>query len=117
VFISHVSKIKGIVPAGDDLKGVVKKILIGPREGWEGHVMRLFILDPGGYTPRHTHPWEHVNIILKGRGKLFVDGNEYPLEEGTIAVVPENSLHQYMAYEEGPLHLICIVPTYGDSDY
>ncbi len=117
MFIGHISEIDGMVLKGEDLKGVEKKLLIGPREGWEGHVMRLFILEPGGYTPRHSHPWEHVNIILKGSGKLFVDGEEYPLKEGSLAVVPENSLHQYMADENSPLHLICIVPKHGDSDY
>ncbi|BBB33372.1 conserved hypothetical protein [Thermotomaculum hydrothermale] len=117
MFVSHIDKIEGIKLKGDNLKDAVKKVLIGPKEGWEDHVMRLFSLKEGGYTPKHSHPWIHVNIILEGKGTLFLEGKEYEVERGSVALVPENALHQYRADRGEKLEFICIVPLKGESGY
>ncbi len=65
--------------AGDGIEGVVKRVLVSPEHGWDGWVMRLFDVEPGGHTPRHAHDWPHVNFVAGGRGVLFLDGEEHPL--------------------------------------
>ena len=72
--------------AGDGIEGVVKRVLVSPEQGWDGWVMRLFDVAPGGHTPRHAHPWPHINFVAGGSGVLFLDGEEYPLEAGSVRV-------------------------------
>lgn len=94
-------------------KNAFKKTLIGPQEGWEGWVMRLFTIKSEGHTPRHSHPWPHINYIVGGTGVLFLEGQEYPLSEGSIAYVPSGAEHQFTS--SGDLSFICIVPEEGDA--
>ena len=55
----------------DGIEGVVKRVLVSPADGWDGWVMRLFDVDPGGHTPRHAHDWPHINFVASGRGPAF----------------------------------------------
>jgi len=95
-------------------KNAVKKHLIGPAEGWKGWVMRMFILDAGGHSPLHTHPWPHINYVVSGRGTLSVDGKAMPVAEGSVAYVPAGKEHQYVSAPDESLVFICIVPEEGD---
>ena len=100
--------------AGDGIEGVVKRVLISPEEGWDGWVMRLFDVEPGGHTPRHSHPWPHINFVPSGRGTLFVGGEEQGLAPGSYAFVPGGVEHQFSAAPDESLSFICIVPSEGD---
>jgi quercetin dioxygenase-like cupin family protein len=100
--------------AGDGIEGVVKRVLVSPKQGWGGGVMRLFDVEPGGHTPRHAHDWPHINFVAGGRGVLFLDGEEHPLEPGSYAYVPSGHEHQFRAAPEAALSFICIVPEGGD---
>ena len=100
--------------AGDGIEGVVKRVLVSPEQGWDGWVMRLFDVEPGGHTPRHCHDWPHGNLVASGTGVLFLDGVEHPLEPGSYAYVPSNHDHQFRAGAESPLSFVCIVPESGD---
>ncbi len=70
--------------AGDGIEGVVKRVLVSPEQGWDGWVMRLFDVEPGGHTPKHSHDWPHINFVAGGAGVLFLDGEEHPLEAGSV---------------------------------
>ena len=63
---------------GDGIEGVVKRVLVSPEQGWDGWVMRLFDVEPGGHTPRHAHDWPHINFVASGAGTLLLDGAEHP---------------------------------------
>lgn len=97
----------------DSVKGASKKVTIGPKEGWDDHVMRVFKLEAGGNTPKHTHDWPHINYIISGKGTLFLNGKENPIETGSYACVPSNELHQFRNTGDEPLEFICIVPLKG----
>ncbi|OAT81437.1 cupin domain-containing protein [Desulfotomaculum copahuensis] len=94
---------------------VFKKSLVGPAQGWTGWVMRLFTINSGGSTPRHAHPWPHINYILGGRGVLYLEGKENPVEAGCYAYVPGNAEHQFINSGDGDFTFICIVPDEGDK--
>lgn len=100
--------------AGEGIEGVVKRVLVSPEEGWDGWVMRLFDVEPGGHTPKHTHDWPHINFVAAGRGMLLLDGDEKPLEAGSYAYVPAGHEHQFRAAADESLSFICIVPEAGD---
>ncbi|WP_368506505.1 cupin domain-containing protein [Caloramator sp. CAR-1] len=114
MIVSHIDDVKGIEINNDLVKNAVKKVLITPKEGWEGYVMRVFELSEGGFTPRHTHPWPHINYILEGEGILHVEGKDYEIKKGSFAYVPSNALHQFMNKGKETLKFICIVPEEGD---
>ncbi|MDO0823792.1 cupin domain-containing protein [Desulfosporosinus nitroreducens] len=115
MIVSHNREVLGTPIDNDQIKNAVKKVLISPAQGWEGYVMREFELGQGGYTPRHTHPWPHINYILEGTGSLYLDGQDYALEAGSFAFVPSNELHQFTNTGEGRFAFICIVPEEGDK--
>lgn len=115
MIVSHVRDVVGTRPSGPELNNVLRKMLISPKEGWDGHVMRLFELGEGGFTPKHTHDWPHINFIISGKGNLHLDGTNYEVEEGSFAYVPGGKIHQFSNTSAVPLAFICIVPEEGDK--
>jgi quercetin dioxygenase-like cupin family protein len=99
---------------GNGILDVTKAVPVGKNEGWDGHTMRVFRIAPGGHTPRHQHDWEHVNYIIAGKGKLFLDGKEYEVSEKDFAFVPPNALHQFQNPFDKDFEFICIVPNKGE---
>jgi len=83
-------------------------------ELWPDHVVRVFKLAPGGHTPSHFHDWEHVNYVVKGRGRLTIDGTAHELSEKDFAVVPPNAKHQFENPYDEEFEFICIVPERGE---
>ncbi|HHX49843.1 MAG TPA: cupin domain-containing protein [Clostridia bacterium] len=114
MIVSHLKEVAGQELKGDNLSQVVKKVLVSPKEGWDGWVMRLFELGEKGYTPRHKHPWPHINYVSEGKGVLHLEGVDHPITEGSFAFVPSDVLHQFQNTGEGKLSFICIVPEEGD---
>lgn len=96
-----------------DLKDVIMKVLVSPEQGWRDHVMRLFELGRGGYTPRHAHDWPHINYIVAGRGVLHMDGKDTQIAAGSYAFVPSGCRHQFKNAGEEIFRFICIVPKEG----
>lgn len=115
MIISNKNQVNGIQLQGEGIKDAFKKLLISPKDGWEGHALRVFELKSGGHTPKHEHPWFHVNYILKGKGILHLDGIDYEIEEGSFAYVPAGKTHQFINNSNGDLEFICIVPEEGEK--
>lgn len=91
------------------------KVLVSKEEGWDNHVMRVLELGKDGYSPKHEHPWPHINYMIEGKGELMIDGTVYPVEAGSYAYVPENTLHQFRNAGDKPFKFICIVPSEGHT--
>lgn len=89
------------------------KVLVGPDQGWDSHVMRAIELETGGYSPKHEHPWPHINYVIEGEGILSVGGEEKEIKKGSIAFVPPGQLHQFKNTGKEKLAFICIVPKEG----
>jgi quercetin dioxygenase-like cupin family protein len=100
--------------AGEGIVDVAKRVLVSPEDGWDGWVMRLFEVGPGGHTPRHAHEWPHINFVASGRGSLYLDGLTHALAPGSYAFVPGGREHQFVAADGEALSFVCIVPSEGD---
>lgn len=95
------------------VRNAAMKVLIGEKEGWSDHVMRIIELGPDGYSPRHSHPWPHINYMVEGNGTLYVEGREHEVKSGSYAFVPANAEHQFKNTGTGTFRFICIVPKEG----
>ncbi len=95
------------------VKDVAKANVIGGPQGWPNHTLRVFRLGPGGFTPHHQHDWEHVNYVIKGKGRLKIGDSTYELDEKDFAYVPPNVMHQFTNPYDAPFEFICIVPNVG----
>ena len=113
MIVANEKDVHAMVLESPEVKEAAMKVLISPKEGWEGYVMRVIELGKDGYSPKHTHDWPHINYILEGSGSLHINGKDTPLEAGSYAYVPAGSLHQYKNEGSGMLRFICIVPEEG----
>ena len=77
--------------------------------GAKNFAMRHFEMDPGGFSPLHSHPWEHEVFVLKGNG-LATNGEETSeFKEGTFIFVPSGETHQLRNTGQEVLKFICLV--------
>ena len=91
--------------------GAYKQIPLSGNDGAPVYSYRVFTVEPGGYTPYHQHPYEHMNYIIQGKGALVnEEGEEQPIKAGDFALVLPDEKHQYRNKGDQPLMLICGVP-------
>lgn len=95
----------------DAVKGVAGRVLIGKADGAPNFCMRMFEIAPGGFTPRHAHPWEHEMFYHSGRGEVFGGGKWNPVQPGSVVLVEPNEEHQIRNTGDAPLVLVCLVPS------
>ncbi|OGG02622.1 MAG: hypothetical protein A3F83_03290 [Candidatus Glassbacteria bacterium RIFCSPLOWO2_12_FULL_58_11] len=96
---------------GADARGAGIRWLIGDKDGAENFAMRMIEIDPGGYSPCHSHKSEHEVFVWRGKGELRLEGSNHPLLPGTAVFVPGEVLHQFVNVSESEkLEFICVVP-------
>lgn len=111
--IGNVKDLEKIIVTHESAKDASMKVLVGNNEGWEDHVMREVTVEVGGYTPKHEHPWPHINYFLEGQGELMIDGKVTKVEKGSYSYVSSNTLHQFRNKGNSVFKFICIVPKVG----
>jgi len=84
--------------------------LITKEMGAENFAMRLFEMEPGGYSPLHSHPWEHEVFILDGEGLVFGEGKEKRFRPGDVIFIPPNEKHQFKNNDEKTVKFLCLIP-------
>ena len=101
------------VEAKDAEEGASKlrvRWLITKDIGAENFAMRLFEMEPGGYSPFHSHPWEHEVFILEGEGIVVGEREERKFRAGNVIFVPPNEEHQFKNTGETTVKLLCLIP-------
>ncbi|MCX5831302.1 MAG: cupin domain-containing protein [Deltaproteobacteria bacterium] len=93
-------------------KDVLKQVPISKADGTPNVSLRVFTIMPGGYTPYHIHPFEHLNYIMDGEGAVIVEsGEERPVKKGDFVLVLPDEKHQYKnTSAQEPMVMICGVP-------
>jgi quercetin dioxygenase-like cupin family protein len=89
-----------------------KQVPLSREDGAPVYSYRVFTVDPGGYTPYHQHPYEHMNYIIEGEGVLVNEaGEQQLLKAGDFALVMPDEKHQYRnTSPDNPFKMICGVP-------
>ena len=91
----------------------VKMTMEGAKEdGTPSFSFRVFTIEPGGHTPYHAHPFEHLNYVIEGTGALVAEGGkEHPVSKGDFVLVLPDEKHQYRNRSaDKPFAIICAVP-------
>ena len=65
---------------------------------------------PAGYTPRHSHPYEHEVFVLEGDGVVLEGDAEHPFTAGDVIFVTPDEVHQFRNTGTRPLKFLCMVP-------
>jgi quercetin dioxygenase-like cupin family protein len=84
--------------------------LVGEQDGAPNFAMRQFDVAPGGFTPRHSHPYEHEVFVLEGEGEILEGDAPRPLRPGTVVFVAPDEVHQFRNTGTSPLRFLCLVP-------
>jgi quercetin dioxygenase-like cupin family protein len=114
MFVSHVDQIDKIPMPIPGASNVMKQLLVGRDEGWTDHAMRLFTVGRGGNTPKHSHPWPHINYVVSGCGELLIGDKKHEVKAGSVAFVPDDVEHQFRNLSAEDFVFICIVPHRGE---
>lgn len=111
--VGNINQLESKIITSPEAKDASIQVLVSPNEGWESHVMRVLEVKQDGYTPKHSHPWPHINYIIEGIGELMIAGETNKVSAGSYAYVPSDTLHQFRNVGKGVFKFICIVPKEG----
>ena len=81
------------IPELHPREGIVQRVLRGTGVG-----VSFAELHPTMTPSPHSHPWEQLFFLLKGRVKLHVDDQVFDMTEGSFVRIPPNAVH----YSEPP---------------
>lgn len=80
-----------------------------PKEiGIPNLTVKLFEMQPGGYSPLHQHPERHRLFITGGKGTLYNREKTVPLQSGDVVYIEANEPHQLKTVGKEPLKFICL---------
>ncbi len=96
----------------EGVKNAFKQVPISEKDGSPTFALRVFTIKPGGFTPYHQHPYEHLNYVIKGRGFIVNEKEELQnIKEGDFILVMPDEKHQYRnASDNEDFMMICGVP-------
>ncbi|PHR27929.1 MAG: cupin [Desulfotalea sp.] len=99
----------------DKVQGVAGRVVIGKADQAHNFCMRVFTVKPGGFTPKHSHAWEHEVFIHSGIGKVYQDSEWRVVSSGTAIFIPGNEEHQFMNSGEDDFVFVCLIPSGVDE--
>ena len=92
-------------------QGLAGRVLIGRAFGADNFCMRVFEIEPGGNTPRHSHDWEHEIFVHSGSGEVLGNGVWNGVSAGDALFVPSNEEHQIRNTGDSLLTFLCLIPS------
>ncbi|SDO62137.1 cupin domain-containing protein [Desulforhopalus singaporensis] len=96
-------------------RGVTGRVVIGKADDAKNFCMRVFTIAPGGFSPRHSHEWEHEIFVHSGTGKVYQNGEWREVTSGTVVFIPGNEEHQLMNGGGEDFVFICLIPSGVDE--
>ncbi|MEE4356740.1 MAG: cupin domain-containing protein [Desulfococcaceae bacterium] len=108
--IQHYSEIPARHFDSGAVKGVSGRVAIGKDDGAPNFCMRIFEIASGGFTPRHSHDWEHEIFFHSGTGEVFSNGDRFPVKAGYTVFIPGNEEHQIRNKGNETLVFACLIP-------
>jgi len=72
--------------------------------------VRHFEIEPGGYSPHHSHPWEHEIFVLEGNGTVLGYKKVEAISVGDLISIPAEETHQIKNTGKSILKILCMIP-------
>ncbi len=108
--VNHYEQVESQVVEMEGASGCKVRWLVGEKDGAPNFAMRQFTVSPGGYTPKHSHPYEHEVFVLEGSGVVLEGNHEHPLAAGDVVFVKPDEIHQFRNTSDAPFKFLCLVP-------
>ena len=97
---------------GETAPGVtIRWVIDEEHDGAPFYALRVIEVGPGGHTPDHTHPFEHENFVVDGRGRVLIGEIWHDVVPGSVVFVPAGVRHTYVNAGEVPFRFLCGIPT------
>lgn len=93
------------------VKNVTGRVVIGKDDGASNFCMRVFSVGPEGFTPRHSHEWEHEIFVHSGEGQVYRAGEWIDIKAGTAIFIPGNEEHQMRNTGTEDFTFVCLIPS------
>ena len=106
----HYTDVDLETPSEQGIQDVKVRWLISKKDGANRFAMRLFEIQPKGYTPLHQHEWEHEVFILEGQGTMHKETSEEAFEKGDVFFIPPMEWHQFTNTGDSTLKFLCLIP-------
>ncbi|MCH2135678.1 MAG: cupin domain-containing protein [Phycisphaerales bacterium] len=94
--------------------GVRMQVMVGRADDAPNFAMRHFVVDPGGHTPLHDHPYEHEVYVVEGTLQATCEGATIAVSEGDVLYVPSGATHQFQNTSPHSARFLCLVPVESD---
>jgi mannose-6-phosphate isomerase-like protein (cupin superfamily) len=75
--------------------------------------MGLYELPAGGNDPQQPHSEDEVYYIVSGRGVIQVDGEDQPVQAGSLVFVAAQVQHKFHSIDEDLSILVFFAPAEG----
>jgi len=110
--ISSLDNVEKVKPDMEGAEGIYKQVPISKHDGSPTFCFRVFTFEPGGHTPFHRHPSEHLNYVIEGSGVVVAEsGEEREIRRGDFALILPDEKHQFKNKSTtSPMTIICAVP-------
>jgi len=105
----HHSKVKLESMQEAGAEGIKVRWLITKDDGAPNFAMRLFEITPKGYSPLHSHGWEHEVYVLEGTCQVTCEGQKSKATMGYVVFVPPNATHKFANTGKSTLKFLCLV--------
>jgi quercetin dioxygenase-like cupin family protein len=93
----------------------IRWLIDEPHDGAPNYALRMVEVAAGGHTPDHTHPYEHENFVVEGRGRVRIgddpNGSWHDIGPGSVVFVPAGAPHCYANAGDAPFRFLCGIPT------
>jgi len=106
----HYTDVELETPSEEGIKDLKVRWLISKKDGADNFAMRLFEVQPNGYTPYHQHDWEHEVFVVEGTGVVKSENSEEPFKPGDVIFIPSMEWHQFKNTSSEPGKFLCLIP-------
>jgi quercetin dioxygenase-like cupin family protein len=76
--------------------------------------IKLFEMQPGGYSPLHSHPEQHQVLVISAEGTVSDGKKTLPIQSGDIISILANEPHQFKTAGDKPLRFLAV--TFGNEE-
>ena len=110
MLVTRLQDVEKTVPLMEGAKDIYKQVPLSVKDGVPNFSFRAFTIKPGGHTPYHQHPFEHMNYVIKGSGVLVAPDGGLELNQGDFALVLPDEKHQFKNTGKKLVRFLCLVP-------